>query len=220
MQRRQPNPVSSHFRLVLGDAASNPVPPVTDEALIDAVRRNDDQVASKIYDRLFGSIDQTLFRVLGQRGHDHDDLVQQAFEQIVLTLSRHAFAQMCSLKTWASRVATHVALNALRAKRRERAVFDRTCAVDEDPGPPSGRDLQRTLDSRGDLARVRELLAEMRRDRVEVLLLHDVMGHDLAEIALMVGISMPAAQSRLFRGRRELRQRLADAGLRAEGSES
>lgn len=59
----------------------------------------------------------------------------------------------------------------------------------------------------------------MRHDRVEVLLLHDVMGHDLAEIALMIGISMPAAQSRLFRGRRELRQRLSETGLRVEGSE-
>jgi RNA polymerase sigma-70 factor (ECF subfamily) len=219
VHRRRTTPVSSQFRLVLGDAESNPVPALTDEALVDAVRRKDDQVATEIYDRLFGSIDQTLFRMLGQRGHEHDDLVQQAFEQVVLTLSRHAFAQMCSLKTWASRVATNVALNALRAKRRERAVFDKTWEIDEDAGPPSGRDLQHTLDSRADLARVREILAEMRHDRVEVLLLHDVMGHDLAEIALMVGISMPAAQSRLFRGRRELRERLAEAGLGAEGSE-
>jgi DNA-directed RNA polymerase specialized sigma24 family protein len=57
------------------------------------------------------------------------------------------------------------------------------------------------------------LLGEMNAAQVEVLLLHDVVGHDLSEIALMLGVSMPAAQSRLFRGRRELRQRLERDGL-------
>ncbi len=206
----------ARLRLLPGEAAGAVVPPLTDEALIEAVRRCDDDVASEIYDRLFGVVDQTLYRVLGQRGPDHDDLLQQAFEQIVMTLSRHAFAQMCSLKTWACRVATNVGLNALRGRRRERTVIDRTCALDDDLGPGSGRDPQRALDSRAQLAHVRRLLGEMKPDQVEVLLLHDVMGHDLAEIALMVGTSMPAAQSRLFRGRRELRRRIELCGLRSE----
>jgi RNA polymerase sigma-70 factor (ECF subfamily) len=186
--------------------------------LIEAVRRCDDAVASEIYDRLFGTIDQTLYRVTGQRGPDHDDLIQQAFEQVITTLSRHAFAGMCSLKTWASRVATNVALNALRARKRERTVIDRNWALDDDVGPAT-RDPQRTLDSRAQLVRVRELLSEMKREQVEVLLLHDVMGHDLAELALMLGISMPAAQSRLFRGRGELRRRLEAAGIRSDRGE-
>lgn len=219
VHHRLMTPVSPQFRLVLGDAASKPLPAVSDETLIEAVRRHDDQLASEIYDRLFGAVDQTLFRVLGQRGPDHDDLVQQAFEQIVATLSRHAFAQMCSLKTWASRVATNVGLNALRAKRRERAVIDRSRPVDHD-AVPTGRDPQRAIDSRAQLERVRELLAEMKHDQVEVLLLHDVMGHDLAEIGLMLRISMPAAQSRLFRGRRELRRRLEALGISLEGRRS
>jgi RNA polymerase sigma-70 factor (ECF subfamily) len=127
---------------------------------------------------------------------------------------------MCSLKTWASRVATNVGLNALRSRRRERTVIDRTQALDDDLGPGNGRDPQRALDSRAQLAHVRQVLGEMKRERVETLLLHDVMGHDLVEIALMLGISMPAAQSRLFRGRSELRQRLEAAGIRSERGES
>jgi len=211
---------SDRLRLLPVDAARAAVPPTTDEALIEAVRRCDDQVASEIYDRLFGAIDQTLYRVIGQRGPDHDDLVQQAFEQVITTLSRHAFARLCSLKTWASRVATNVGLNALRSRRRERTVIDRTWELDHDLEPSAGRDPQRALDSRAQLAQVRTLLGEMKRDQVEVLLLHDVMGHDLAEIALMLRVSMPAAQSRLFRGRRELRRRLEECGLRPERGES
>lgn len=194
-----------------GSPRSSAPPSASDEAIIQAVQLRDDRVASEIHDRLFGVVDQTLFRVLGQRGSDHDDLVQQAFEQIVLTLSRHAFARMCSLKTWASRVAANVGLNALRARRRERTVIDRSWELGDDIGIETGCDPQRRLDSRAELVRVRQLLAEMKPDRVEVLLLHDVFGHDLAEIALMIGTSVPAAQSRLFRGRKDLRTRLERA---------
>lgn len=191
---------------------------ISDEALIEAVQRADERVASEIYDRLFEVVDRTLHRVIGTRGSDHDDLVQQTFEQIVLTLSRHSFARLCSLRTWASRVATHVGLNALRARRRERAVFDKAHEIELD-GPASGsRDPHGALHSRHDLEIVRSLLGEMNPVVVEVLLLHDVFGHDVAEIAMMMGTSMPAAQSRLFRGRRDLRHRLERSGLLEKGA--
>lgn len=188
---------------------------LSDEALVAAVQRADDRVASEIYDRLFEVVDRTLHRVVGTRGSDHDDLVQQAFEQIILTLSRHSFAHLCSLRTWASRVATNVGLNALRSRRRERAVFDKTQELElESSGMASSRDPHGAVHSRLELELVRGLLSEMNPVVVEVLLLHDVFGHDVAEIAMMMGTSMPAAQSRLFRGRRDLRKRLERAGLR------
>jgi DNA-directed RNA polymerase specialized sigma24 family protein len=39
--------------------------------------------------------------------------------------------------------------------------------------------------------------------------LHDVVGHSLAEVAEITNASIPATQSRLFRGRRELEERIA-----------
>jgi len=108
-----------------------------------------------------------------------------------------------------------VGLNALRSRRRERAVFDKSQDVELDAsGIGFSRDPHGALHSRHELALVRGLLSEMNPVVVEVLLLHDVFGHDVAEIAMMMGTSMPAAQSRLFRGRRDLRKRLERAGLR------
>ena len=40
------------------------------------------------------------------------------------------------------------------------------------------------------------------------LVLHDVLGHNLAEVAEMSGITVAAAQSRLVRGRREFLKRM------------
>jgi len=48
----------------------------------------------------------------------------------------------------------------------------------------------------------------MKSTHAEAVFLHDVLGHELAEIAIMTQVSVSAAQSRLVRGRRELFRRL------------
>lgn len=198
-----------------------PAPPLTDAQIIEGVVAGDPGVAKALHDRLVGAVDQALYRVMGGRGPDHDDLVQMSFEQIVRTLTRRSFAGNCSLKTWASRITTHVALNALRSKRRERRVIDRrgegqesVCAGTQEIGP-------RRIEARVELERVRRLLGGMNPRRVETLILHDVQGHDLNEIALMLGSSVAAVQSRLVRARKDLqRLLLAEDGRASRGNGS
>ncbi|MEZ4225782.1 MAG: RNA polymerase sigma factor [Polyangiaceae bacterium] len=199
----------SHLRAV--PAASEVVreEPLADEAIISAVIRGDTSVAGALFDRCSGVIDATLYRVIGKRESDHEDLVQQSFEQIVKTLANRRFAGACSLKTWASSIASNVALNALRSRRRERTLFDRS-AVDADLA--SGESPERNAAARREIQILREELGQMNRTRAEALLLHDVLGHDLAEISAMTGTSVAAAQSRLVRGRKELQERLRRRG--------
>lgn len=185
----------------------------SDEELIDAVQRGDHQVASVIYERLVGVVDHTLYRVFGRRETDHDDLVQAAFEQIVVTLSRRSYARACSLRTWASSIASHVGFNALRSRRRERKILDREAAVDVEPAR-AAVDVEGEASARAELERLRLQLSEMKSSHAEAVFLHDVLGHELAEIALMTEVSVSAAQSRLVRGRRELFRRLDRAAPR------
>jgi DNA-directed RNA polymerase specialized sigma24 family protein len=49
----------------------------------------------------------------------------------------------------------------------------------------------------------------MNQDKAMALVLHDVLGHELVEIAAMLGVSTAAAQSRLVRARREFLERVA-----------
>jgi RNA polymerase sigma-70 factor, ECF subfamily len=182
-----------------------------DAALLASFQAGEPGAGARLYDRLHGVVDATLVRVLGRREHDHADLVQTVFEQIVGTLSRRTFARRCSLAGWAAVLACHVGLNALRSRRRERAVIDRREPQGElaqsapDRADPAPLDAQ--LRARDELATVRRHLAEMDPDRVTALLLH-AMGHELTEIAALTAASVAAAQSRLSRGRRELRARL------------
>lgn len=184
-----------------------PEPARSDADIIEAVVCGNGAVAGELYDRLQKTVDQTLYRVLGRREADHEDLVQSAFEQIVKTLATRRFAGACSLRTWASSVATHVGLNALRSRRRERGVFDRSEVNPPEPSHPRD-DPERQASVRRDVDDLREKLASLHPTRAEALLLHDVLGHDLAEIAVLTGVSISAAQSRLVRGRHDLMQRL------------
>jgi RNA polymerase sigma-70 factor (ECF subfamily) len=191
----------------VGSVGSTVQRPPTDEELIEAVQRGDHQVASVIYERLVGVVDHTLYRVFGRREADHDDLVQAAFEQIVVTLSRRSYARACSLRTWASSIASHVGFNALRSRRRERRVLDREAGIDAEP-IRAGVDVEGEASARAELERLRVQLSEMKSTHAEAVFLHDVLGHELAEIALMTQVSVSAAQSRLVRGRSELFRRL------------
>jgi RNA polymerase sigma-70 factor (ECF subfamily) len=195
------------LRLIQGVAHGSRSP--TDDELIAAVRNGDQRVARLLHERLVGNVEKALFRVFGQREPEaeHEDLVQTAFEQIVLTLQRQSYGRACSLKTWASSIAGHVALNTLRSRRSERRVLDRNAQVRDD-APGRLIDGEGRVTARLELERLRRELAHLPFEQAETVLLHDVLGHDLNEISVMLEASVMATQTRLFRGRRALLRRM------------
>lgn len=205
-----------HLRAVTsGAAASEPAPrdssaqalvEPSDDVLIDAILTGDDRVAAQLYRRLDRAIDRALYRVIGARGRDHDDLVQATFETLVVTVQRGSFHRDCSLETWATAIATRLALNALRSRRRERSAFDAIESYEQRRRLDCR--LESELDARAEIERLRLELSRMKPTRAEAVYLHDVLGHPLADVARLCGTSIAAAQSRLVRGRRELYQKM------------
>lgn len=179
---------------------------VDDDHLVAALRRRDPEVGGLLYDRLIRVIEWTILRVLGARSREHDDLVQSAFEQVVKTVYSGAYRQTCSLTSWASSIACNLALNAVRTRKR-----DLLCTpVDEHAVATSTQDPEALVHARRQLYRLRAELAAMNPDRAQAVVLHDVNGLDLRDVAAVQGVSVAAAQSRLSRGRRELAERMPD----------
>ena len=208
------DPSRPELRLVVGaDRVDASAQGDRDEHLVAAFEAGASGSGERLYDRLTPIVESTLVRVLGGRGEDHADLVQAVFEQIVRTLLQRKFARRCSLAGWAATIACHVALNALRSRRRERAVIERRRPDDDGKELPEviervrASAVEAQLGARDELAAVRAQLAQMAPERVTALLLH-AMGHDIEEIAALTSTSVAAAQSRLSRARRELRERL------------
>jgi RNA polymerase sigma-70 factor (ECF subfamily) len=160
--------------------------------------------ADAIYDRVVDVVEAVLFRLLGADA-ERDDLAQQAIERVISSVVSGRFARGCSLRSWATLLSQHVAVDALRARARERKLFDRRATyqtlelVEAHTATP-----EHLTDTRRRVALLQSALARVNRERAEAVVLHDLLGHDLAEIAQLTGVSVAAAQSRLVRGRREV----------------
>jgi RNA polymerase sigma factor (sigma-70 family) len=185
---------------------------LSDDELVLAIQSGDRKVGKQLYSRLVRVIDATLSRVLGPAQPDHDDLVQAVFEEVVRTIYKGQFKGRCRLTSWAASIACHVGLNAIRSRKTERGVFERTADADEAAPPPSGSQTERALEARDELRRLRATLATLSEGRAEAVLLHDALGYDLAEVAALTGSSEAAVQSRLVRGRRDLLERMQKEG--------
>jgi RNA polymerase sigma-70 factor (ECF subfamily) len=95
--------------------------------------------------------------------------------------------------------------------------MDRDAPADSETYAARG-DAEREAGVRSELQLVRATLVDMKPQYAETVFLHDVLGHELAEIALMMRVSVAAAQSRLVRGRKDLHKRLALASPSGHGA--
>lgn len=179
---------------------------VTDAELVAALQRRDPQVGEQLYDRLIRVVEWTILRVVGFRCREHDDLVQSAFEQVVKTIHGGSYRQNCALTSWASSIACNLALTSIRKQRRDHVLLP----VEEMAIAPPHENPEAALRASRQLQRLRLELAQMNPDRAQAVVMHDVNGLELRELAEVLGISVAAAQSRLSRGRHELWKRMPE----------
>lgn len=205
-----PSPVQppAPLRLVQPGEAG-PVRQPGDLEIIEGLRAGRREAAVALYDLVEPAISATLTQVLGRSDADHDDLCQLALIRIVDSVVDSRFAGRCSLKTWANVIASRLALDELRRRRRERRVMAPTSSDENTQiAAPASGSPERRLSERQDLSMLRAALGRLRPAQAEAVLLFDVLGHDLREVAQLTGVSVAAAQSSVVRGRQELRRLL------------
>jgi len=183
-----------------------PVSRPSDVEILAALQRGAEWAADQLYDRTHAHIERTLRRLLRYQRAEHDDLMQATFERMLRFLSDRTLSGTCNLPAWASAVAANVALDHLRKRARERKLFEPEAAA-LDGARSAEASPERSADARAAAARLHALLGRMKPKYAETVVLHDVLGHDLAEVAEMTGASVSAAQSRLVRGRKDLIRR-------------
>jgi RNA polymerase sigma-70 factor (ECF subfamily) len=161
------------------------------------------------------TVDTVVRRLIGSRDPEYEDLVQSSLVNVIATMDRGKFRGECPPGGWAAVIARNVAVDAIRARARERRVFqhgwdaavadDRSRVVAE-PNPERLTDIHLTLD------RVNRALSGLGPKKARVVYLHDVLGYELGEVATMLGTTVAAAQSRLVRGRREIVETMVPSG--------
>jgi len=140
------------------------------------------------------------FKLLGSRD-EALDCAQDAFVKAWENVAR--YDPKWSVATWLRRVVTNLALDRLRRRRSSAAlsmVIEETFASDE--AGPSERAEKK---ERSDVVReIIELLPEKYRT---VLILRDMEGVDIADIALVTGTNAATVRWRLHRARALFRER-------------
>jgi RNA polymerase sigma-70 factor (ECF subfamily) len=177
----------------------------------DAVRDSIESVQS--------TVDTVVRRLVGSRDPEYEDLVQSSLVNVLATLDRGKFRGDCPTGGWAAVIARNVAVDAIRARARERRMFapegwdadmvDDQSRSDANLGPEKLTDIHLTLD------RVNRALVGLGPKKARVVYLHDVLGYQLDEVATMLGTSVAAAQSRLVRGRKEIVETMRPEGRAA-----
>ena len=175
-----------------------------DTELLAALRGGDASAATALYRRARPQVDRTITHLLGSRDPDHEDLVQLSMIELVGSLGR--FRGECSLDTWTSRITAHAVYKELRRRRSGGKLL--ADARDIELTGPQSRDIERDISLRALMTRLQKHLDTLDPIKAWTLLLHDVCGYDLREIAQITESTVAAAQSRLVRGRAELHDRL------------
>ena len=149
-----------------------------------------------LFERYQGAIFAYLFRLVNERDLAHD-LAQDVFEKVYI--HRHQLAEVKNPRAWIYRIATNMALNA--QKRRRRFTWlpwqndeDAVWAVQENTAE---------LDEKSAVAAA---LVQLPAKYRSPLLLYSSFDFNVREIAEVLNISEGAVKNRLYRAREMFRQ--------------
>lgn len=161
------------------------------------------EVPPLTFERLVGELHGPLFRYLRRmlgNSADADDLLQDVLMRIASGLPD--LENRAAVTSWAFRIATNVAIDHIRAKKRARLVeFDEG----DEPGEVQG-DERLVLDEMN--ACVREVIDRLPPDHRAAIVLFHIEGRSIAETAEILGISTGATRVRIHRARKRLKEAL------------
>ncbi len=177
----------------------------SDEDLIRESQRGNPEAFNAIVDRY----QRRLFAVAYGMVHDSDDareLVQEAL--IRAYRAQHGFRGDARLYTWLYRIAVNTCLDFLRRRGKERASQD----PGDDVDIPAASNPEALASRRETQRMIRRAMQGLPREQRIVLTLREIDELSYKEISEIVGASIGTVMSRIFYGRRKLRELLKSYG--------
>lgn len=152
-----------------------------------------------------------VLRRLGVRSADIEDVWQETF--IVVHRKIGGFEGRSQLRTWLSAIAVRVA-----SDYRSRAYRRREQATDEVPDTGAAASQQDELLDQERRALLDRLMAELKPEQREVVVLYEFAELPMQEVAEALGCPLQTAYSRLHAGRKALEQAARREAARKGGS--
>ena len=173
--------------------------------LVRRVQARDDLAFREIVERYQTKVFSIIYGIL--RNHnDAEDIAQQVFAKVYFSIRSFDFRS--SLLTWIYKITVNECYDYLRKKRVRKLVYESDFSEEDarrmeasdpavDPAPPADKRLaQRDL--------VTKLLEKVSKEDRSLILLKEVEGHSVEELAAMTGLNENTIKVKLFRTRQKL----------------
>jgi RNA polymerase sigma-70 factor (ECF subfamily) len=182
----------------------------SDEELMLRLRAGEEEAFDVLVAKYRAPVIHFLYRLVHRR-EPAEDLAQEVFLRVYR--ARKSYRPTAKFSTWLFRIATNVALNALRDGRMK---HEREMSIEAEAGvmtlaerlPDSMATAEQALIDRERRAEIRRAVDALPEKQRLAVLLHKYQEMDYAEIAEVLEISESALKSLLFRAYETLRVRL------------
>ena len=174
-------------------------------ALVRRVQARDEMAFREVVDRYQTKVFSIIYGIL--RNHnDAEDIAQQVFSKVYFSIRNFDFRS--SLLTWIYKITVNECYDYLRKKRVRKLVYesdfseeDATRMEASDPAIDPSTPMDRKL-AQQDL--VNKLLEKVSAEDRSLILLKEVEGHSVEELAAMTGLNENTIKVKLFRTRQKL----------------
>ena len=180
-----------------------------DAQLMLRVREGDDTSFALLLERHRGPVVHFLYRMV-QNQAVSEELAQEVFLRVYR--SRETYEPTAKFTTWLFRIATHVALNSIRDRKKEKGheslneeMLDGMERQVADRQPTVEQEMVHEVK----LREVRQAIEALPAKQRAAVLMHKYEGLDYEQIAGVLSCSESAIKSLLFRAYEALRGRLA-----------
>jgi RNA polymerase sigma-70 factor (ECF subfamily) len=180
-----------------------------DAQLMLRVRAGDETSFALLLERHRGPVVNFLYRMVGNQAVS-EELAQEVFFRVYK--SRGSYEPAAKFTTWLYRIATHLALNAIRDGKKEKG------QQSLDQLLPDGRERQvagsdptaeETMVARVRAQEIRDAIDTLPQKQRAAVLMHKYQNLGYAQISKALDCSESATKSLLFRAYETLRNRLA-----------
>jgi RNA polymerase sigma-70 factor (ECF subfamily) len=187
-------------------------------ALVRRVQAKDEMAFREIVERYQTKVFSIIYGIL--RNHnDAEDIAQQVFSKIYFSIGNFDFRS--SLLTWIYKITVNECYDYLRKKRVRKLVYESDFSEEDtmrmensetarDQRPPVDKTLERQ-----DL--IAKLLTKISDEDRSLIMLKEVEGHSVEELAQMTGMNENTIKVKLFRTRQKL-LKAAQRLIRTSGS--
>jgi RNA polymerase sigma-70 factor (ECF subfamily) len=175
-------------------------------ALVRRIQQGDEMAFREMVDRYQSKVFSIIFGILRNR-NDAEDIAQQVFSKVYFSIGNFDFRS--SLLTWIYKITVNECYDYLRKKKVRKLVYESDFSEEESsrlnnvesPNDSGGGPVDERLADR-DL--VLKLLSKVSEEDRNLMLLKEVEGHSVEELAAMTGMNENTIKVKLFRARQKL----------------